>query len=715
MSIRNKALLTVFSLTAAFIVALYLLSYTVFLSNYNHIDETYARDHLNRVLISFDGELTAMSTGNQDWAVWDDTYQFMSDQNEPYILSNLKESVFQNYQLDLMVYANPNGDIIWGQGYDLIQNSIASLPADLDEALHQPGSPLMNPINSGQTLKGIVYLSGKPNMVVANPILTSDGNGPPRGLLIWGRPMDNQMATLLQQETTVPVVLRPVQGSLSTDLNSVLSELEQNGQPAISIINPQNLDIYSLLNDIYGQPAVMVQVETPRDFYQQGLATVNSYGIVLAIAGLVMGLLVYFTLSKTTITPLGHLSSSVQDIGKGHHYNNRVAVSGKDEIAMLGRSINNTLDELEASREKLARSSREWRTTFDSIKEMVSIMDTDFKILRINKAFADAFGKTPEELIGGKCCKIMHGLAEPLPNCPLMQTLRSGKPSMLEINDVHQNIHLEESTYPILDENGNVTAVVRVARDISERKKMEDRLIVADRLASIGELVAGVAHELNNPLTSVIGFSELLLKEDDIKVIKEELGIINREAKRTSNIVKNLLTFARKHAPTKQVSSITKNIDEVLQIRAYEHKVNNIEIVKHYSDDLPPVMVDYFQMQQVFLNLIVNAEQAMLEAHKHGVLTITVEKVGESIKITFSDDGPGIPPENIPRIFNPFFTTKDIGKGTGLGLSICHGIVTSHGGTITAQSQVGKGTRFIIELPLSSPPEALPTLIPEGN
>jgi PAS domain S-box-containing protein len=250
--------------------------------------------------------------------------------------------------------------------------------------------------------------------------------------------------------------------------------------------------------------------------------------------------------------------------------------------------------------EKLARASQEWRTTFDSIGEMVSITDTDYQILRLNKAFGKAVNKNPKELVGAKCFEVVHGTKMPPADCPLARTIKSGKPSILELNDTQHGIHLEESTSPILDENGEVIAVVRVARDITDRKKMEEQLVVADRLASIGELVAGVAHELNNPLTSVIGFSEILVNEDDPNVIKEELGIINREAKRTSSIVKNLLTFARKHEPIKQLCSINRAIDEVLSIRAYEQKVNNIQIVKLFSPDLPEIMVDYYQMQQVF-------------------------------------------------------------------------------------------------------------------
>jgi len=236
-------------------------------------------------------------------------------------------------------------------------------------------------------------------------------------------------------------------------------------------------------------------------------------------------------------------------------------------------------------------------------------------------------------------------------------------------------------------------------RDISERKKMEEQLIVSDRLASIGELASGVAHELNNPLTGIIGFSELLLKKNIPEEAREDLKIINREAQRTAQVVRNLLTFARKHDTTKRPVNLNKAIQSVLDLRAYEQKVNNIEVVTNFTPDLPEITADVFRLQQVFINIIINAEYFMVQAHGRGTLTITTERRGDVIRASFADDGPGIKKKHLKHLFNPFFTTKEVGKGTGLGLSICHGIVTEHGGRIYAENRPEKGAMFIVELP----------------
>lgn len=254
----------------------------------------------------------------------------------------------------------------------------------------------------------------------------------------------------------------------------------------------------------------------------------------------------------------------------------------------------------------------------------------------------------------------------------------------------------------MFNEKGEVAGCVCVARDITERKRMDEQLIMTGRLASIGELASGIAHELNNPLTSVIGFSQLLMERDIPDDMKEDLGLVNSEAQRCAGIVKNLLTFARKHAPVKQPGQINNVIEEVLRLRAYEQKVNNIEVNRRFAPGLPEIMIDQFQMQQAFLNIITNAEYFILVAHNRGALTITTERVSDIIRVSFADDGPGIAKENLGRIFDPFFTTKDVGKGTGLGLSISHGIVAEHNGRIYAESKSGKGTTFIVELPVDN-------------
>jgi signal transduction histidine kinase len=245
--------------------------------------------------------------------------------------------------------------------------------------------------------------------------------------------------------------------------------------------------------------------------------------------------------------------------------------------------------------------------------------------------------------------------------------------------------------------------------DINERKKaeedrqmLEQQLQLAGRLAAVGELAAGVAHELNNPLAAVQAFAQLLTSRDDLdKTVKKDIETIYREAQRATRITGNLLSFARRHRPEKRLVSINEILEGSLELHEYRMKINSIEVITELDAELPMTMADSHQMQQVFVNIITNAEQAMTEAHGRGTLWVRTEKLGEMIRITFTDDGPGIHKENLEHVFDPFFTTKDVGKGTGLGLSICYGIIEGHGGYIHAKSRTEKGANFVIEIPIA--------------
>ncbi|MBA7660194.1 Adaptive-response sensory-kinase SasA [subsurface metagenome] len=380
----------------------------------------------------------------------------------------------------------------------------------------------------------------------------------------------------------------------------------------------------------------------------------------------------------------------------------RLLEENTEELRRQAARLSLEITQRKQVEEKIKRAAEEWRTTFDSITDFVSIHDKDFRLIRVNKAFAGAFKMKPAELIGKPCYEIVHGTNEPVPRCPHKVTLETKKPHMAEFFEPHLGIHLEIATSPIFNEKGEVVASVHLIRDITERKKMEEQLIVTDRLASVGELSSGIAHELNNPLTSVIGFSQLLLEKDVPDDVKEDVKIIYSEAQRTAQVVKNLLTFARKHDTEKGPVNINSIMEKVLELRAYEQKVSNIQVNTRFAPDLPEIMADYFQLQQVFLNIVINAEHFMIEANNRGTLTITTERVEDIIKASFADDGPGIAEENLRHLFDPFFTTKEVGKGTGLGLSICHGIITEHGGRIYAESEFGKGATFVVELPITT-------------
>ena len=261
---------------------------------------------------------------------------------------------------------------------------------------------------------------------------------------------------------------------------------------------------------------------------------------------------------------------------------------------------------------------------------------------------------------------------------------------------------------PVIERELREAEMRRERKEMEEEKeRLEQQLQLAGRLAAVGELAAGVAHELNNPLAAVQMYAQFLVSREGLdEATKKDVDTIYREAQRATKITANLLSFARRHRPEKSLISINEALMQSVDLHSYRMNVNNIDMEIELDPNLPDTLADFNQMQQVFVNLITNSEQAMTETHGKGKLIVRTRVVGKMIHVTFTDDGPGIPEENIDRIFDPFFTTKDVGKGTGLGLSICFGLIQGHNGRLYARNNSKEGSTFTVEIPLITKEEA---------
>lgn len=250
------------------------------------------------------------------------------------------------------------------------------------------------------------------------------------------------------------------------------------------------------------------------------------------------------------------------------------------------------------------------------------------------------------------------------------------------------------------------------ARLYDDLRLMQEQLVQTEKLSALGQLVSGVAHELNNPLATIIGTAELFDEQSLPDPVVGMVRRIQREGARASRIVRNLLTFSRHHVPEKGWHDLGAIVADIQEIRYYDCKVRNIKLVTDLDPHLPLVQVDRHQIHQVLLNLVTNAEQAISETGRPGTILVRTNQENQKVRVEVVDDGPGIAPENLRKIFNPFFTTKEVGKGTGLGLSICFGIVQQHGGTIRASSTPGQGAVFTLELPIPPAPPERPERTP---
>ncbi len=257
---------------------------------------------------------------------------------------------------------------------------------------------------------------------------------------------------------------------------------------------------------------------------------------------------------------------------------------------------------------------------------------------------------------------------------------------------------------PLFDEQGKIEGAIVSGRDVTEVKRLETQLIQAEKLAAMGQMLAGVAHELNNPLTAILGASELLRERQGVDDnTKRQLEMTHRQARRAARIVQNLLEFSRPASPQKKTLDLNVVIDRTLQLQDHSLRRNNVEVEFQSVPGFPLIVGDANQLIQIFLNLISNAEQAIREARPSGRIQIRLGRSGNRVSATVQDDGIGIPPDVLPKLFDPFFTTKRPGGGTGLGLSICMSIVREHGGNIEASSLPAGGAAFTVTLPVAEP------------
>ena len=392
----------------------------------------------------------------------------------------------------------------------------------------------------------------------------------------------------------------------------------------------------------------------------------------------------------------------------------------KDERFINFVGIARDITESKKAEETLRESEEKYRLIVENSRDLIFTLNAAGEFIYISPSVKNVLGYNQADLLGVPFRSLVHPdnlfvIDEATRRHHLYGDQPIGNEEYRFRNASGEWRWLVSTGTPMREKDENAFNFIGIARDITESKKaeeerhqLEEKSQVASRLAAMGEMAAGIAHEINNPLTGVIGYSQIMLARENIpEDIKGDLRLIAGSSQRVAEIVKRLLTFTRQTKPAKSLVNLNELINDTLKLRDYVLKTANIKVFTQFDQDLPLSVVDPGQLQQVFLNLIVNAEQAMREAHGKGILTISTKKQDNNIYISFQDNGPGITEQNKAHLFEPFFTTKAPGEGTGLGLSLSHSIILAHNGKITVESKSGYGATFIIELPVIEAPPSV--------
>jgi PAS domain S-box-containing protein len=389
---------------------------------------------------------------------------------------------------------------------------------------------------------------------------------------------------------------------------------------------------------------------------------------------------------------------------------------------------------------KLRERTEEMETILNGIQDFILVITPEMEIIECNESFLTKMRYTREDIIGKKCHEVYHKIDHPcnsgLTDCPLKEVVRNKR----QIRKIQTRLisdgakrYYEVNIYPIWEKNGKIQKFIHISRDITQHKREEEeitnrleqmvedrtrqvketheKLLHQDKMSSLGKLSASVVHEINNPIAGILNLIMLMqriaeeesLGRDQIEQFKHYLKLMETETRRTSRIVSNLLAFARQSKMEPKRVNLNRLIDQTLFLNSNLLKIDGVKVENKLDPDLPDLLGSEDQLQQVFMNLVSNATEAM-EGAGGGVLTIESKHLlsDDSLQINFQDTGPGIPEENISKLFEPFFTTKKKGKGVGLGLSVAYGIIQEHGGSIYVKSKVGEGTVFQVKLPLKS-------------
>jgi two-component system, NtrC family, sensor kinase len=343
--------------------------------------------------------------------------------------------------------------------------------------------------------------------------------------------------------------------------------------------------------------------------------------------------------------------------------------------------------------EKALRRQEEFqRDLLESFPDLILVVDLDERYSFVSSRVRDLLGYTPEELLKKKVESGQGYSAELL---TLVRDLIAGRRQFgtCECGARHRDGSwrtMRASASPLFDAERKLSGVIVSVRDITMEKKLEQQIIQSERLAAMGQMIGGFAHELNNPLTGIL----------PAEAARKQLEMLQQQARRAVEIVQNLMYFSRPPAPGKAAIDLGELVQRTLHLHAYSLRKSNITVDFLRENSIPSVTGDAHQLMQVFLNLILNSEQAMREVRDRGTLRIRLEKRDKWVAVIFQDDGPGIPPDILPNIFDPFYTTKRPGRGTGLGLSICKAIMREHNGNVEAASGPGGGAVFTVTLPV---------------
>jgi PAS domain S-box-containing protein len=708
-SLRHKTLMIVLAALIGLVGGLYVLSRAVLLRGFSRLEDDFAAENLGRATSALSNEVDTLQHTADQFADSDQTYEYLSGVNPDAVRAEFPARIFEQMRVNFVVVLDRSGRKIFSRGFNVVSMSYAAVPAELNQHLAR-GSVLLGGAGDSGDVTGIVMLDSGPVLIDSSAILTSNSDGPSVGRLIMGRLLDADETVRLAGMTHIPIEIERVDSArLPRDFRDAAAAIT-NEKP--TLIRPDAFDslaAYQELHDIYSKPVAILRVVLPRKIYGQGRTSLLQFLLLLLAAGAAFGSLTLYLLERFVISRVGRLSDDITQVGASGDLGRRLRVSGHDELANLGDTINGMLEDLE--RVQIERQHERARLAV-MVERMPAVLWTADTQLQINSAVGaglEALGFHPREAVGLSVKDFFSTKDNEAPPIAAHRKALDGQAVAYEVN--WKDRKFESHVQPLRDAEGAIQGVVGVALDVTERERLTDQLRQSQKMQAVGELAGGVAHDFNNLLMVVKGHAQILLDRiPDSSPLRLSAEQVEKAADRAATLTRQLLAFSRKQVLQPRVLDMNDAVAGM--IKMFSRVIGeNIEMAFIPGGKLGRVKADPGQIEQVLLNLVVNARDAMPNGGRLTIETSNVEldsgyaathtsvEPGEYVMLTVTDTGCGMDAATQARIFEPFFTTKGPGKGTGLGLATVYGVVKQSGGYIYVYSEVQRGTTFKIYLP----------------
>ncbi|SHJ40721.1 PAS domain S-box-containing protein [Desulfatibacillum alkenivorans DSM 16219] len=735
MKLRSKLLTILLASALLFGVTQGLIQHYVISPRFAALEKREAKKDLLRCVRTLETETEHLKALTHDWASWDDTCDFIKGGGPDYEEANLVLETFVDASLNAICFFDGNGDLFWGKAVDIETGAPLQIRL-LSEGKLLQDHPLFVDASSFVYQKdisksGIMRTEYGPMLVASLPILNTENKGPVMGTMVMARLITEAMKDRLRDQTQVPFDIKMI------DPGYAEADSGDERKVFLKPLDENTLQASMIVKDITGKPRLELSADLPRDILQQGLASMRTARGVTAAAGILFLVLLIWLLEAAIVRPVVRLTGQMLVAGRTGELPGKVFAGRKDEIGTLENEFDSLLEtvhsqskeleeELTAKKnlaEKLEENFQKYKLLAENLKDVVATITPGGYIQYCSPAITEFSGHTVEEVEGRHVFGFMPENSDRERLIELVDNIaKSGESRSMEYvmrAKGGAGFPVESTAKPIM-ENGKLVLLHCVFRDISERKKVEDeknrleaKLQMAQRMEALGALTGGIAHNFNNVLAPIMGNTELAMLDipEDSQAFKNLQQVLEASDK-AKKMVRQILSFSDHGDEDPAMIDIEEVVEETYGlIRA--SLPSSIEIRKDVEKISGLVYADPKDLQQVLMNICANAAYAMKELG--GVVDISLEeqditefdldhsrkiKPGKYVKLSISDNGPGMESEVMQRIFEPYYTTKPVGEGSGMGLSEAFALISKYGGEIKAYSEPGMGASFYIYLPL---------------